>query len=310
VAERNDLGVDPRLFSAFVAVADELHFGRAAQRLHVAQPAVSQQLQRLEKQLGVRLFERTRHHVALTTAGEYVLPYARQALAATAAVSDAAREAAGDAPVSLEVAFTPGVHYLAERVLAAFARTRPDVHVRAIADNTGAISRLVSGGSVELALGFASSPTHGVHRERLCDEPVVVAVSRTHPLASRVSVRPAELATHTIAMVDARDGAGYNDATQQICRRAGFEPRRPPNPSGPMAWETAVRSKRCVGLTTRISAASTLRDINVIRLEGDATFGIDLLTPAGIGTLSPAADAFAHYARRVALAASRRGRAA
>src|ERR687895_2264502 len=89
--------LDPRLLRPFVALADELHFGRAAARLHVSQPALSQQIARLERQLGVRLFERTRAHVELTEAGADMLAPARAAVeAAAAAVEVAGRHARGD----------------------------------------------------------------------------------------------------------------------------------------------------------------------------------------------------------------------
>src|SRR5947209_18258984 len=76
-------GVELRQLAAFVAVADELHFGRAAERIGVVQPAVSQLVRRLERELGIVLFERSSHHVALTAAGTELLPAARRALAAS-----------------------------------------------------------------------------------------------------------------------------------------------------------------------------------------------------------------------------------
>src|SRR4051794_41835388 len=82
---------DARLLASFVTLADELHFGRAAARLDLTQPALSQQIKRLELQLGVELFARTRNSVALTAAGEAALPHARAAGEAAASAGDAAR---------------------------------------------------------------------------------------------------------------------------------------------------------------------------------------------------------------------------
>src|SRR5688500_11413758 len=134
--------LDPRLLRPFVALADQLHFGRAAERLHVTQPALSQQIARLERQLGVRLFERTRAHVELTEAGAEMLPPARVAVEAAAAAEEAARGAGGE----LRLGLSPGAHYVAQPLLAEFARRRPDVRVRASQDNSGALAERVADG--------------------------------------------------------------------------------------------------------------------------------------------------------------------
>lgn len=290
--------LDPRLLRAFTVLAEELHFGRAARRLHVAQPAVSQQLQRLEDQLGVRLFERSTQHVSLTAEGEAVLPYARQAVAAAAAVERAAREAAGSVEATLDVGLSPGVHYLAERALASLAESDPHVRVRAIAANTGSVARHVADGTLEVGLGFATAPIPGVRLEALADVPAVVAVATGHALASRTTVALRELSDRRFAQVDPLEGPGYNSAVRELCLEAGFEPELAGPPAGPMAWETAVRNGDCVGLTTRVSAVSTLRGIRTIPLEARAVFRVDLLTPAAAdGELSPAARSFAAAAR-------------
>src|SRR5689334_6313133 len=91
------MAFDLRALRAFVAVAEELHFTRAAERLYVAQPALSEQIRRLERDLGVRLLERTTRRVELTAAGEALLVRARRILAeADAALADAARAARGE----------------------------------------------------------------------------------------------------------------------------------------------------------------------------------------------------------------------
>src|SRR5918998_4033317 len=99
---------DPRLLRAFVVLARELHFGRAAVALHVTQPALSQQIRRLEEQLGVALFARTRSSVELTDAGRAALPHARRAVDAAAAVTDVAAAFARGERGELRVGLSPG----------------------------------------------------------------------------------------------------------------------------------------------------------------------------------------------------------
>jgi hypothetical protein len=112
------------------------------------------------------------------------------------------------------------------------------------------------------------------------------------------TVALADLAHETFALVDERDGAGYNRAVLAHSRAAGFEPRTRSEPRGPMAWETAVRSEGCVGLTTRSSAPSTARDVRLLELDPPASFPLELVRPAGPeAALRPAARAFAELAR-------------
>jgi len=292
---------DPRLLRAFVALAGELHFGRAAARLHVTQPALSQQIARLERQLGVRLFDRTRTHVELTEAGAAALAAARTAVDAAAAVEDVARSHARGEAGELRLGLSPGTHYVAQSLLAEFARRRPKVRVRASQDSSGALAEQVADGGLELAIGFCTEPRPGVECEWLRDEPAVVAVAADHPLAKRTAVALADLAGETFALVDAHDGPGYNRAVAERCRAAGFEPRTVPDPRGPMAWETAVRSERCVGLTTRSAAPSTARGVCLLELDPAAAFPVELVRPAGPEeALRPAARAFAALARELA----------
>jgi DNA-binding transcriptional LysR family regulator len=294
------MSCDPRLLRPFVALADELHFGRAAERLHVTQPALSQQIARLERQLGVRLFARTRSRVELTDAGAAMLAPARAAVEAAAAAGEVAHSYAHGEAGELRLGISPGAHYLAQALLAEFARRRPKVRVRAHQDNSGVLAEQVADGRLELALGFSTAPVDGVVLERLRDEPAVVAVAGEHPLAARESVSLADLRDETFALVDARDGAGYNRAVVALCRAAGFEPRAPADPHGPMAWETAVRGGRCVGLTTRSAAPSTARGVRLLGLQPPAMFRLDLVQPAvPEAARRPAAVAFADIAREL-----------
>jgi DNA-binding transcriptional LysR family regulator len=290
--------LDPRLLRAFVTLAGELHFGRAAAHLHVTQPALSQQIARLERQLRVRLFERTRKRVELTEAGAAALESARTAVGAAAAVEEIACSHADGEAGELRLGLSPGAHYVAQSLLAEFARRRPAVRVRASQDSSGVLAEQVADGRLDLAIGFCTEPRVGIECERLRDEPAVVAVADDHPLAACASVALAELSAETFALVDATDGAGYNRAVAERCRAAGFEPRTHADPRGPMAWETAVRSEGCVGLTTRSAAPSTARGVHLLELDPPARFPLELVQPTADETARrPVARAFAALAR-------------
>jgi LysR family transcriptional regulator, benzoate and cis,cis-muconate-responsive activator of ben and cat genes len=289
---------DPRLLRPFVVLAEELHFGRAAERLDITQPALSQQIKRLELQLGVRLFARTRARVDLTEAGAAVLAPARVAVDAAATIDELARGFRRGELGELRLGISPGAHYMAQTLLSEFARRRPKVRVRATQDNSGALAAQIVSGQLEVALGFCTARTSGVLREPLLDEPAVVAVAAGHPLAKRGAVTLRELWDQTFALVDNQDGRGYNRAVVSLCREAGFEPRTAPSPQGPMAWEAAVRAQGCVGLTTRSAAASTARGIRLLRLDPPTTFQLELLQPtAPEEARRPAGRAFAELAR-------------
>jgi DNA-binding transcriptional LysR family regulator len=300
------MSLDPRLLRSFVVLAEELHFSRAAERLHMTQPALSQQIRRLELQLGVDVFERTRSSVRLSEGGLAILGAARSAVDAARSVEEAAGAVTRGERGELRLGFSPGLHYVAQAILAEAGRRLPAVRTRARQDSSGALAREVAEGELELALGFCAEPRTGIVCERLIEEPAVLAVGTGHRLAARRRpVRLDELRLETFALVDPRDGPGYNRAVLARCRDAGFEPRMVADPHGPMAWETAVRLDGCVGLTTRSAAASTARDLRLLDLGGELSFPLQLVRPSGpLASLKPVARAFRRIAREVTAAGS------
>jgi DNA-binding transcriptional LysR family regulator len=148
---------EPRLLRAFVAVAEELHFGRAAKRLHISQPPLSTQIRRLERQLEVRLFERDRRHVSLTEAGTFLLDRARHLLAETErARHEVRRIAQGEAGV-LAIGYTPtAVYDLLPKLIPAFAKTRPDVRLELIEMRSAQQPDALRENRIEI--GFACGP--------------------------------------------------------------------------------------------------------------------------------------------------------
>jgi DNA-binding transcriptional LysR family regulator len=292
------MSLDPRLLRSFVLLADELHFGRAARRLSIAQPALSQQIKRLELQLGVELFERSRNHVELTEAGREMLPPARASVDSARVVGDIAESFARGERGELRLGISPGVHYIARTLLAELGERMPDVRVRALQDSSGALERGLARGELDVAIGFCAEPADGIELEHLVDERAVLAVAEGHPLAAREHIALSELRGERIALVDARDGPGYNRAVVELCRAAGFDPSTVEDPSGPMAWETAVRSGHAVGLTARCAAVSSARGVRLVDLEPERGFQVQLLRAA---VERPVARTFSELARATIL---------
>lgn len=267
---------DPRLFASFVVLADELHFGRAAERLHITQPTLSQQLKRLEQQLGVVLFARTKRRVELTDAGAAILPATRAAVHGAAAAAEAAAAYADGSHGELRLGVSPGAHYAVQVALDVFNR-RGEVRVRARQEPTTLLAEHVSAGDLDIAVGFCTQAEPGVRPEALLEEPAVVALRRDHPGAHTDAIDLLDLSQETFALVDDRDGPGYNRAVLAMCRRSGFEPRVAGARDGPMAWETAV-ARGCVGVTTRSAVHARAGHLRVVALRGAENFTLELLS--------------------------------
>jgi DNA-binding transcriptional LysR family regulator len=164
-----------RQLQYFVTLAEELHFGRAAQRLHIVQPAVSQQLRRLEAELGTRLVDRSTRHVALTAAGQRFLPEARAVLAA----AERARNAVSG-PATLRLGTSTGLGERLPRLLAEFARRAPETIVELVRVPAPARLRQVADGTLDAAL-VRGTPIHpGVRLERLWADAIGVALPAAH----------------------------------------------------------------------------------------------------------------------------------
>ncbi|MFG2934537.1 LysR substrate-binding domain-containing protein [Streptomyces sp. NPDC048282] len=214
-----------RQLTYFVAVAEELHFGRAADRLHIVQSAVSMQIQRLERELGAELFDRSPRRVRLTGAGERLLPEARAVLAA----AERARAAVAP-PSGLRIGTSTGLGAHLDRVLAAFARHAPDVPVELYSLPVAERLARVAGGRLDAAFVRSVEPVPGVRVHPLWPDPLVAALPATHPLADRTEIDVAELAGLPLALTERRTNPALVDLVVGACREAGFEPLPGPSP--------------------------------------------------------------------------------
>ncbi|MGL5861491.1 MAG: LysR family transcriptional regulator, partial [Phycicoccus sp.] len=191
---------DLRRWGILVAVADEGHVGRAAERLRMAQPSVSQQVRRLEEDLGVRLLDRHARGVSLTSAGEAFLPAARIALAAEAEARARARNTGGPWRTSLRIGLIgPLPDPYVTRVLRRFGADHPDVELVTCQPRFPDHLAAVRDGSVDIAFVYPPYRADGsvrwqvVRSERRC-----VAVASTHPLAGSPDVRLEDVAAEPV----------------------------------------------------------------------------------------------------------------
>lgn len=207
----------------FLAVADEAHFRRAAERLYVTQPTLSVQVQELEKELGVALFDRIGRRVRLTQAGQVFRGYAERALGVLEDGKTALAEIDGMVRGSLAVGVVQTVNaYLIPPVIARFSTDYPNVRLRGEELAAGEIERGLLDGSLDLGISFLPPANGEIEAERLFEEELVLAVPPSHRLAGRERVRVAELAGEPLCLL----GRGF--CTRRIIEdcfdRAGTPP--------------------------------------------------------------------------------------
>lgn len=187
---------DLRQWRQFVAVAEELHFGRAALRLHMTQPPLTAAIRHLETALGTPLFDRTRRSVALTPAGQAVLAPARKLLADAQALADLARAAARGLSGRLRLGFVSTIGYGSlPQWLSGFRKSHPDIEV--LLREATLDVQLEAFAAGELDAGFVlhapGAAPQGFERLPVLREPLVLAVSSGHPLAARARLRAGQV---------------------------------------------------------------------------------------------------------------------
>jgi DNA-binding transcriptional LysR family regulator len=214
-----------RQLAAFVAVADELHFGRAAEHLGVVQPAVSQLVRRLERELGVVLFERSSHHVVLTGAGAELLPAARRALSARDELAAAALALVRGKQGELRIGTSEGISAKLNMLLARFAEERPNASVRLEAIHTPAKLRALRDGDLDVAFLRAPLDITGLRMVELWSEPLVAVLPARHPLAAREAIPLAALSSLPLMLGPRSNNPGMHDQLLALCRRSGVNPR-------------------------------------------------------------------------------------
>ncbi|MCC7358030.1 MAG: LysR family transcriptional regulator [Anaerolineales bacterium] len=213
-----------RHLTYFIAVAQKLNFSRAAEALHVAQPAISQQIKALETQLGVRLFDRLGKRISLTRAGEVLLPHAYQILAAVELAANEVRELGQLTRGSASLGAPPTVssHMLPNRLMQ-FHSLYPGLEVSLREAGTESLLAAVADGQLDLAIVASDGLPPVVEAAPFLEEDYVLAVSVLHPLSRQRGARLADLAAEPFILFPV--GYRLREVTLTACRRAGFEPK-------------------------------------------------------------------------------------
>jgi len=210
----------------FVAVAEELHFTRAAERLNMAQPPLSQQIRQLESELGVQLFQRTKRQVQLTAAGKNFLKNVYKILIDLDKTCDSAQRAQKGEIGNIVVGFTGTATYdILPKLLQPYRSEFPFVDISVLQlSTTDQIQSLLNG---EINIGILCAPIKNsqLNFEVIHQEPFIIAMPRNHPLASKSGpIEVQEFSKELFIMIPRNSGQIYYDTIINICHNAGFSP--------------------------------------------------------------------------------------
>jgi DNA-binding transcriptional LysR family regulator len=211
----------------FVAVAEELHFRRAAERLHVAQPAVSEQVRKLENELGVRLFDRTQRSVSLTEPGLALLDEARRVLRQAEIAQMAARNARDRATTRLRIGYVPdSLPSAVARAMRLFGAAADNPRVQ-ISLETGPALRLIGevrAQRLDVAVVGIPAPTSGLRSTPAGHQRAVMALPTTHPQAVSPAISLARMAPERLVVLPPDTNPAFHNSVVSMCRDAGLAP--------------------------------------------------------------------------------------
>lgn len=218
--------VDLRQLRQFIAVAEELHFRRAAARLHMSQPPLTASVRRLEEEIGAELLERGNRVVRLTPAGKTLLDHARLAVAQADHAVAAARDAAAGRVGALRLTYVGSAMYgRLAGVVRAFRRAYPAVRLELREATTAAQVTALHEETSDLAVLLPPLPDDtGLHMTAFDEDRFAIALPAAHPLSTRSEIALSDLAGEPFVMWPAAEGRGFYHRVVQLCAGAGFVP--------------------------------------------------------------------------------------
>lgn len=262
--------ISQHALTQFVVVAEEEHIGRAAQRLSMTQPPLTQAIQRLERTVGVTLLERSRRGVRLTPAGRSFATDARHLLDAQQGAIRRARRIAEGTQGELAVGYSPGLaQQVVPQLLRVVRRELPNLRVHVTQQMSADIAVAVRAGSLDIGLARAPVPDHsGLDVHSLPPERLAAAVPAAHRWAERTHMPLSDLRSERFAILSPRSG-DLSEQMHSACRHAGFTPTVAAYADALPGLYGHVTAGDCVALVPHTSAVQPPPGVTVIPLDDD-----------------------------------------
>lgn len=254
---------------AFLAVAEELHFGRAAARLHVAQPPLSRTIKQLERKLGTILFDRNTRSVRLTPSGQALVGPARDVVSALRRAEVTVRVAGASETGVVRIAFAGvSTHQVIAQVARSLRATNPGITLQLSSQNFAqpAMKRLVAG-DTDIALGRWDVIPPQIASEVVMSDSLVVAMPTTHPAARSAGISMSELADESFVSLPAYEGAVLSERLDRLALASGFAAsivQVAPDTETALALVSAEVG--CHLTLASVARSVTVRDVAFIRL--------------------------------------------
>lgn len=282
--------IDLRLLRQFVAVAEELHFHRAARRLAISQPPLTAAVRRLEAEIGATLIERGNRTVALTAAGRMLLEEARALLARADRAVTLARDAAAGRIGSTSLGYVGSAMYgRLPGKIRLFRRSHPGVRLELREATTAAQLAALRAGELDVAIAIPPlGENGGLHVEAFDADRLAIALPAAHPLAGRGAVHLAELAGEPFVLWPAREGRGFHDRVIQLCAEAGFAPDVAQEAHGMHGVLSLVAVETGVSIVPASMATVRPGEIAYVPLDGHGA-AFELVVCRRANSASPAA---------------------
>jgi DNA-binding transcriptional LysR family regulator len=288
-------GVSITQLRLFASAARHLSFARAAEELHVTQPAVSMQIRNLEEQVGLPLFDRSRRQLSLTPPGEYFLLYARRALSALKDAEDMMAKMRGAQTGRLVVGLVSTADYFLPRLLAGFMHEHPGVDVQLAVGNRQSLVSMLQQNEVDLAVMGRPPKELETRAEPFALHPIGVVAPASHPLARREHIAPLDLASERFIVRE--PGSGTRAAMELFFH----EQRIAPGFAMEVGSNEAIKHAVAAGLGISFLSLHTVhletagKQLIVLDVEGTPILKQWHVVRAGAKTLSPAAEAFRYF---------------